>query len=304
MLVVTHEMGFARKAGDRVLFMADGQIVEDTDPDSSSPHPSPIAPRTSSARSSPTDRPRRLHRRPSKRRSGDVRAVSTRTIRIGGLDETVPLVRLGIGMIAIAVTATACGGDETRKSCSEIAENGNADRRHQVRPARARPAQPRRHLHRVRRRGRQVRRQPARRHGRRTSTFKEVTVRPARDADRERRGRLRRRDLLDHRHAQGEGRLRRPVLRRRPGPAGARGQHRHHRPESLNGGKTLLGDRLDLGPEGRRTTTPRTSSCRSSAPTRSASRRCGTARSTRSPPTTSSSPATRPSSPGTVQGRR
>ncbi|MCK8672364.1 glutamate ABC transporter ATP-binding protein GluA [Rhodococcus sp. HM1] len=32
MLVVTHEMGFARKAGDRVLFMADGQIVEDTDP--------------------------------------------------------------------------------------------------------------------------------------------------------------------------------------------------------------------------------------------------------------------------------
>ena len=32
MLVVTHEMGFARTAGDRVLFMADGQIVEDTDP--------------------------------------------------------------------------------------------------------------------------------------------------------------------------------------------------------------------------------------------------------------------------------
>lgn len=33
MLVVTHEMGFARKAGDRVIFMADGQIMEDTDPD-------------------------------------------------------------------------------------------------------------------------------------------------------------------------------------------------------------------------------------------------------------------------------
>ncbi|MEU5840453.1 glutamate ABC transporter ATP-binding protein GluA [Rhodococcus sp. NPDC047139] len=33
MVVVTHEMGFARKAGDRVLFMADGRIVEDTDPD-------------------------------------------------------------------------------------------------------------------------------------------------------------------------------------------------------------------------------------------------------------------------------
>ncbi len=33
MVVVTHEMGFARRAGNRVLFMADGQIVEDTDPD-------------------------------------------------------------------------------------------------------------------------------------------------------------------------------------------------------------------------------------------------------------------------------
>ncbi|WP_188828256.1 amino acid ABC transporter ATP-binding protein [Nocardia camponoti] len=33
MLVVTHEMGFARRAGDRVLFMADGQIVEDADPE-------------------------------------------------------------------------------------------------------------------------------------------------------------------------------------------------------------------------------------------------------------------------------
>lgn len=33
MLVVTHEMGFARKAGDRVVFMADGAILEDTDPD-------------------------------------------------------------------------------------------------------------------------------------------------------------------------------------------------------------------------------------------------------------------------------
>jgi len=33
MLVVTHEMGFARKAADRVVFMADGQLVEQADPD-------------------------------------------------------------------------------------------------------------------------------------------------------------------------------------------------------------------------------------------------------------------------------
>ncbi len=34
MVVVTHEMGFARRAADRILFMADGAIVEDTDPES------------------------------------------------------------------------------------------------------------------------------------------------------------------------------------------------------------------------------------------------------------------------------
>ncbi|KSU67073.1 glutamate ABC transporter ATP-binding protein [Arthrobacter sp. NIO-1057] len=33
MLVVTHEMGFARKAADRVIFMADGQIVEQATPE-------------------------------------------------------------------------------------------------------------------------------------------------------------------------------------------------------------------------------------------------------------------------------
>ena len=31
---VTHGMGFARRAADRILFMADGEIVEDTDPSS------------------------------------------------------------------------------------------------------------------------------------------------------------------------------------------------------------------------------------------------------------------------------
>ncbi|MGV9801706.1 amino acid ABC transporter ATP-binding protein [Mycobacterium sp. NPDC003449] len=32
MVVVTHEMGFARRASDRVVFMADGAIVEDAEP--------------------------------------------------------------------------------------------------------------------------------------------------------------------------------------------------------------------------------------------------------------------------------
>lgn len=33
MLVVTHEMGFAREVADRVVFMEDGYIVEDAPPE-------------------------------------------------------------------------------------------------------------------------------------------------------------------------------------------------------------------------------------------------------------------------------
>ena len=33
MVVVTHEMGFARRAADRVVFMDDGRIVEEADPE-------------------------------------------------------------------------------------------------------------------------------------------------------------------------------------------------------------------------------------------------------------------------------
>jgi glutamate transport system ATP-binding protein len=33
MIVVTHEMGFARKAANRVVFMSEGQIVEQNTPE-------------------------------------------------------------------------------------------------------------------------------------------------------------------------------------------------------------------------------------------------------------------------------
>ena len=33
MVVVTHEMGFAREVGNRVLFMADGKLVEEGTPE-------------------------------------------------------------------------------------------------------------------------------------------------------------------------------------------------------------------------------------------------------------------------------
>src|SRR5699024_8564441 len=38
-VVVTHEMGFARRAAGRSLFMADGKIVEDTAPETFFDHP-------------------------------------------------------------------------------------------------------------------------------------------------------------------------------------------------------------------------------------------------------------------------
>lgn len=33
MVVVTHEMGFARQVADRIIFMADGMILEEGTPD-------------------------------------------------------------------------------------------------------------------------------------------------------------------------------------------------------------------------------------------------------------------------------
>jgi glutamate transport system ATP-binding protein len=40
MVVVTHEMGFARKAADRVVFMSEGQIVEQATPEEFFTNPS------------------------------------------------------------------------------------------------------------------------------------------------------------------------------------------------------------------------------------------------------------------------
>jgi len=39
MVIVTHEMGFAREVGDRVVFMDEGQIIEQNEPDQLFDHP-------------------------------------------------------------------------------------------------------------------------------------------------------------------------------------------------------------------------------------------------------------------------
>ena len=52
MVVVTHEMGFARHAANRVVFMADGQLVEQAAPGRVLRQPAAATgPRTSSPRS-------------------------------------------------------------------------------------------------------------------------------------------------------------------------------------------------------------------------------------------------------------
>ena len=49
MIVVTHEMGFAREVADRVVFMADGQIVEVGTPEHFFTDPARSAPSCSSS---------------------------------------------------------------------------------------------------------------------------------------------------------------------------------------------------------------------------------------------------------------
>jgi general L-amino acid transport system ATP-binding protein len=39
MVVVTHEVGFARQVADRVVLMADGQVVEEATPERFFDHP-------------------------------------------------------------------------------------------------------------------------------------------------------------------------------------------------------------------------------------------------------------------------
>ena len=39
MVIVTHEMGFAKEVADRVVFMSDGKIVEEGDPTELFEHP-------------------------------------------------------------------------------------------------------------------------------------------------------------------------------------------------------------------------------------------------------------------------
>ena len=155
-------------------------------------------------------------------------------------------------LAAVALTLTACGSDAgdsgSDSTGSGSAAAGRPEDRHQVRPAGPRAQEGVRVL-RVRRRRRDLRGQGAR-HGCRRHHLGAGPERPAREPHRQRPGRHGRRDVLHHRHPQGEGLVRRAVLHRRPGPPRARRRHLDHRPRQPRGQEALLGHRLDLGAEG------------------------------------------------------
>ena len=94
MIVVTHEMGFARSAADRVVFMDDGRIVESGAPDEFFAAPRPSGPATSYPRSSSTS--------PQREGVMSILKMSFTGRRSLALTATA---------VAVALAAAGCGGD-------------------------------------------------------------------------------------------------------------------------------------------------------------------------------------------------
>jgi general L-amino acid transport system ATP-binding protein len=65
MLVVTHEMGFAREVADRIIFFDEGVILEDTTPESFFRIPTTSVPRPSCRRFGTADGPPQRMRKPA-----------------------------------------------------------------------------------------------------------------------------------------------------------------------------------------------------------------------------------------------
>ena len=198
MIVVTHEMGFARKAGDRVLFMADGEIVEDATPEefftNPTSHPrqglpvarsSPTEPTTCGLGPTHSDDHGRNHLMRLRKIASAVAGAAALALLVSGCGSSG-------GTAASSATSRrgSCGLRGELGGCPARSSDGSAPwrrqprppagaagdskvldqrrgrqahRRHQVRPAGPGPEEPGRLLLRLRRRGRQVRRRAARR---------------------------------------------------------------------------------------------------------------------------------------------
>ena len=143
MVVVTHEMGFARTAADRVVFMADGAIVEENTPEEFFTNPQ-LRPRQGLPRQDP--QALTTHTRIAQQSSNSDKGDKMRIIRT----------RAAIVGACLALTLAACGDagsdDEGRDVDAEEnaadARRGHPDagdrrgrqdhRRREVRPARPR----------------------------------------------------------------------------------------------------------------------------------------------------------------------
>lgn len=82
MMVVTHEMGFARKVANRVIFMDEGKIVEDSPKKSSSLTPVPIAQKTSLRKSCTNLPSAHVRVRAISRFTSSLRNVSSRALTL------------------------------------------------------------------------------------------------------------------------------------------------------------------------------------------------------------------------------
>ena len=110
MVVITHEMGFARRAANRVVFMSDGQIVEEQAPEAFFTTPS-------------TDRARDflskiLTRRPTGSHEQSLHAnhiTGGRCVRM-----RVRRFAAAAAAIALSLTLAACGGDDSDETATEV----------------------------------------------------------------------------------------------------------------------------------------------------------------------------------------
>ncbi len=278
MIVVTHEMGFARKAADRVVFMDEGADRRDAPRrPTSSTTPGPTGPRTSSPRSSATDpQPKGtpMKRRPAIWLLALVRHARCCSPPAAATTTTTPS----------APDADGRGGARVRRGhhrWPSWPRPGTITDRHQVRPARASAAVS---LETDEPEGFDVEigKIIAGKLGIEAEDIEWVeTVSANRESvHRERHRRPRHRHLHDQRRAQGAGRLRRAVLRGRPGPPGGRGRRLDQRPRRprRQAGVRRHAARPRSSTSARTTPTPSRSS---STPTPSASTSSRPARSTR-----------------------
>ena len=234
MIVVTHEMGFARKAANRVVFMDEGQIVEEADPETF------FTERRSGTRQGlPEQDPDALSAAPRRWSIGRTAGMPSEVaVKIGTRTLAWPLVRPWPSPPRLWRRPGGGAGGQPRTTASTIGikydqpglgqKEGDTFKGFDV----------------------DVAKYVAKELGyERQGRVQGDAVRPAGDADPGRPGEDDLRHLLDHRRPQAEGLLRRSVLHRRPGPAGQGRQHRHHRAGLPERQEAVLGDRLDLGGE-------------------------------------------------------